>query len=202
MTSNDGQGAPRRRLWNLRGNDRQDSPATLPAGTEPSARSGQPPAPAGTAPSAAGTLRIGAPVTGELIALSQVGDPAFSAGLLGPGMGVRPSSGEVTAPVGGALVSVMPHAYGLRTPQGLEVLVHVGIDTVSLKGRHFDPLVEQGQQIEPGQALVRVDVPAIVEAGLDPTVIVVVTNADSVGGIETQVPGPVESGQAVATVTL
>lgn len=150
------------------------------------------------APAAA--VEVVSPVTGTAVALADCGDPAFAAGLLGPGIAVRPDSGEVVAPVTGEVVSAMPHAYGIRAAGGAEVLVHVGIDTVTLGGAHFDQRVHTGQQIAAGAPLATVDLPAVAATGLSTTVMVVVPNADAVGAVEVAGPGPVTAGSTVLTV--
>lgn len=149
----------------------------------------------------AGVVELVAPAAGQLVPLDDVADPAFSAGLLGPGAAVRPSSGEIVAPVDGTLVSVMPHAYGLRSDQGVEVLVHIGIDTVSLKGRHFETRAEAGARVAAGQPLAEVDLPALAAEGFDTSVMLVVTNAGDLGGVAIGTLGRVAAGDPVCHVT-
>lgn len=152
-------------------------------------------------PVEAGPVRVGAPVAGAAVPLAEVEDPAFSAGLLGPGMAVRPSSGTVVAPLAGTVVTAMPHAYGLRSDAGVEVLVHIGIDTVTLNGQHFAPAVEAGARVAAGDVLARVDLAGVEAAGCLTTVVLVVTNARALGGVETGAPGPVDAGRTLLTVT-
>ncbi len=152
-------------------------------------------------PAEDGPVRLGAPVTGAAVPLADVEDPAFSAGLLGPGMAVRPTSGTVVAPLAGTVVTAMPHAYGLRSDTGVEVLVHIGIDTVSLNGQHFAPAVEAGARVAAGDVLARVDLAGVEAAGCPTTVVLVVTNAPALGGVETGPPGPVDAGRTLLTVT-
>lgn len=147
------------------------------------------------------TVEVGAPVAGTAVPLSEVEDPAFAAGLLGPGMAVRPATGTVVAPAAGTVLSAMPHAYGLRTVDGVELLVHIGIDTVSLKGRHFDQRVQAGQEVAAGDPLAEVDLAAVAAAGLPTTVVLVVTNARTLGGVRPHDAGPVRVGQALLSVT-
>ena len=125
-------------------------------------------------------LDIVSPVRGRLIPLSEVPDPMFSGGVLGGGAAVLPSDGDVTAPVAGVLTAVFPtgHAYGITTDDGVEVLVHIGIDTVNLKGAHFTALVAAGERVEVGTPLARVDWSAVRAAGYDVTTPIVVTNSD------------------------
>ncbi|WP_370113888.1 beta-glucoside-specific PTS transporter subunit IIABC [Streptacidiphilus sp. MAP12-33] len=156
---------------------------------------------AATTSAASGPLEVAAPVAGAVLPLDRVPDPMFSAGLLGEGAAITPTSGEVHAPVEGTLVSAMPHAYGIRTPEGLEVLVHVGIDTVQLQGRHFSPAVEQGAEVEQGQLLGEFDIDAILAAGYDPVTVVVVTAAPDELGPVTPTDSPeLRSGEALLTL--
>ncbi|WP_263120519.1 PTS glucose transporter subunit IIA [Cellulomonas sp. RIT-PI-Y] len=147
-----------------------------------------------------GPTEVVSPVTGTVVALADCGDPAFAAGLLGPGTAVRPDSGEVVSPVSGQVISAMPHAYGVRAADGAEVLVHIGIDTVTLGGAHFVQRVEAGDTVTAGAPLATVDLAAVEAAGLSTTVMVVVPNADAVGPVEVAAPGPVTAGTTVLTV--
>lgn len=140
--------------------------------------------------SASDILEIGAPVAGTVLPLGKVKDPAFASGALGPGAGVLPIDGRVLAPVTGETTVAMPHAYGIRTTDGLEVLIHVGIDTVNLHGAHFTMHVRQGQKVNAGDRLCDVDLAALAAAGIDPTVVTVVT---ATPGQTTVVPIPRDS---------
>jgi PTS system sucrose-specific IIC component len=126
-------------------------------------------------------IDIVSPARGRLIPLSEVPDPMFSGGVLGGGVAVVPSDGDVTAPVAGVLTAVFPtgHAYGITTDDGIEVLVHIGIDTVNLKGEHFTALVAAGERVEVGTPLARVDWAAVRAAGYEITTPIVITNSDS-----------------------
>lgn len=161
-----------------------------------------PATPPAAAPAAAALApgQLGAPAAGDLVPLAEVADPAFSAGLLGPGVGVQPVDGTVVAPLAGTVVTAMPHAYGLRSDDGVEVLVHVGIDTVTLAGQHFEPQVAAGARVAAGDPLVRVDLDAVAAAGLPTTVLLLVTNAAALGGVDAHQPGPVVAGAPVLTV--
>lgn len=145
-------------------------------------------------------LTIVSPAQGEAIELSAVKDKVFSSGALGSGVAIKPSNSEVVAPVAGEIVSAMPHAYGIRTPQGLEILVHVGIDTVKLDGQHFAPAVTLGSQVKAGDLLVIADFDAINKAGYDTTTIVVVTNASDSRRVVVEATGQVAVGAGLATV--
>ncbi|MFI5761762.1 beta-glucoside-specific PTS transporter subunit IIABC [Streptomyces sp. NPDC051563] len=142
---------------------------------------------AGTAPGrpAGESFEVVAPVEGRVVALTDVPDPVFASGTLGDGAAVAPSSGEVHAPIDGTVVSVMPHAYGLRSPEGVEVLVHIGIDTVRLGGEHFTTAVRQGDHVRLGDPLGEVDLAAVEAAGYDTTTMVIVLDAAGTGVVRT-----------------
>ena len=95
-----------------------------------------------------GTDTLGAPVSGQVVAIDQVNDVAFASKLLGEGVGIKPSDGQVVSPVSGKVMS-SPHAYGIQTGDGVEVLVHIGIDTVKLKGENFTVLAQVGEETRP-----------------------------------------------------
>ncbi len=129
----------------------------------------------GVEPSEAAALT--APVAGQVVPLAAVPDKVFASGAMGEGMGVIPSDGTVVSPVSGTVTAQMPHAYGITADSGMEVLIHVGIDTVNLAGKHFSPKVAKGQRVEAGQVLTEFDVEAVTAAGYNPMTIMVVTNA-------------------------
>jgi beta-glucoside PTS system EIICBA component len=116
--------------------------------------------------------------TGKLVKLSEVNDKAFSTGALGSGVGIVADNNLVVAPVDGEVTCVFPtkHAFGLKTESGAELLIHIGIDTVQLEGKHFSTMVNQGDKVKTGQPLVQVDFDKVKEDGFDPTIIMVVTN--------------------------
>ena len=99
------------------------------------------------------------PITGELIPLSQVPDEVFAKGMMGPGLAILPTGDTLYSPVDGRVVSVFPtkHAIGIETDTGIEILIHVGLDTVNLKGEGFETLVEQGQLVQRGDAMLKLD---------------------------------------------
>jgi len=148
--------------------------------------------------SAGATGGIVAPMTGEVIALEKVDDPVFSGGILGPGVAIRPTDGEVRAPISGTVSSLLPsrHALGILGDDGLEVLVHVGLDTVRLEGAPFIAHVAQGDRVEAGQHVLTADLAAIEAAGLDITTPVVVLNGDAYD------VAPLVTGRVVAGATL
>ena len=112
-------------------------------------------------------MKIYSPIQGELVGLETVPDAVFSEKMMGEGVAIIPNSNKVVSPVKGRLSSVFPtkHAFGIETKEGIEILIHVGIDTVDLKGEHFELKVEQGQEVEIGDVLVEVDFDAIEKAG-------------------------------------
>ena len=121
---------------------------------------------------------VRSPMDGTLVAIADVPDPVFASGAMGAGIGVEPTSGTVYSPVTGTIIVTMGtgHAYGIRTDEGVEVLVHVGIDTVNMKGEGFEPKVAQGDHVNAGDVLVEVDLAKIAEAGYSTTTVVIITN--------------------------
>ncbi|MFV0453093.1 MAG: glucose PTS transporter subunit IIA [Propioniciclava sp.] len=145
-------------------------------------------------------LRLAAPVSGSVVALSEVSDPMFAAGKLGPGIGIRPSSGELRAPVDGEVVMTMPHAYGMRADDGTEVLIHVGIDTNTLKGDGFTQAVATGDRVTAGDLLGTVDLASIAAHGLDPTVLMVLTRTAENEPLEVAGTAVVTAGDPLITL--
>ncbi len=123
-------------------------------------------------------VTIAAPLTGEVVELSSTTDPVFSGGLIGPGVAIQPTGNVVTAPVDGVIVAApgSAHAIGVRSDDGVEILIHVGIDTVKLKGEHFRLRVSQGQRVARGDLLLEFDKAAIERLGYSMVTPVVVTN--------------------------
>jgi len=147
-------------------------------------------------------LTVTAPIKGRSVPLSEVADPTFSQGLLGPGMAIVPDSGPVVSPVDGEVLVAFPtgHAYGLRSASGVELLIHVGMDTVKLDGKGFTPHVKAGDKVRRGTPLVDVDWAAIKAAGYETVTPVVVSNAavfDVIRGTSSTevVPGSLFSGR-------
>jgi sugar PTS system EIIA component len=124
-------------------------------------------------------LTVAAPVTGAVVALSEVPDPVFAGGLVGPGAAVvpDPGAGPVLAPIAGELVKVKPHAFVVKSASGLAVLVHLGIDTVKLAGAGFTLLATSGQQVAAGDPVVRWDPATVAAQGLATTCPVVALDA-------------------------
>jgi len=122
------------------------------------------------------TTKVLAPVAGRAVRLQDVPDPVFSQGMVGYGAAIDPPRDvvEAVAPVSGKLLKLLPHAYVIMTPENVGVLVHLGLDTVALKGEGFTAHVSQGDAVTAGQVIITYDVPAIVAKGLNPIVPVVV----------------------------
>lgn len=144
----------------------------------------QTPAPAATpaaAPSAAGASALTAHMNGTVVELAGVSDQMFASGALGPGAAIEPTSGVVVAPADGEVTVAFPtgHAFGIRTADGLEILIHVGFDTVELDGKFFEPKVKKGDTVTRGQVLVEFDLEQVKAAGYPVTTPLVITNAKS-----------------------
>lgn len=141
---------------------------------------------------------------GEVINIEDVKDPVFSQKMMGDGFAVEPENGHIVSPVAGKVTSVFPtkHALGLVTDNGLEVLVHIGLDTVSLEGKPFDVKVSEGQTVAAGDLLVEADLDAIRAAGRETSTIVVFTNADAIKSVKVEHTGKLVANAPVATVEL
>ena len=122
--------------------------------------------------------KLRSPIVGEVVALSEVNDPVFSSGVMGQGIAVKPSKGVVYAPADAEIAIAFPtgHAYGLKTDNGAEILIHVGIDTVSLNGEGFEAKVSQGDRVRAGDIIGTFDSEVIAANGLDDTTMVIITN--------------------------
>lgn len=142
------------------------------------------------------------PVSGKVIAIEDVDDPVFSQKMMGDGFGVEPTDGTVYSPGTGKVVSVFPtqHAVGLELENGIELLVHIGIDTVELEGGPFQTLVKEGDKVTPDTPLSTVNLSALKDAGKKDTVVVVLTNMDQVDTYALSTTGMVDHGAEVGTV--
>lgn len=146
---------------------------------------------------------VRSPLAGEVIDLSEVEDNAFAKGMVGPGVAIRPSGTEVVSPVDGTVMVVFPtkHAIGIKADTGVEILIHLGLDTVKLKGEGFETLVNNGDIVEVGTPLLRFD-PAVIEAaGYKLTTPVIVTNAAKVGEPIVVAAAEVQPGNGLFVVT-
>ena len=184
------------------------APAAAPAPVAAPAAPVAPVAEAAPAPAfsdeAVADLTLTAPMAGELVALSDVADEAFAAGALGPGIAVSPAAGAVVvAPCDGKVSVAFPtgHAYGIKSASGVQVLIHIGMDTVKLEGKGFTPRVAKGDVVKRGDVLAEVDWDVIHEAGYDTITPMVVTNKKKFGEITPAAPGPVGITDTVVTVS-
>ena len=145
---------------------------------------------------------IQTPIVGDVVALSNVNDPVFSSGAMGQGIAVKPSQDVVYAPADAEVTIVFPtgHAYGLRTTNGAEILIHVGIDTVSMNGEGFEAKVAQGDKVKAGDVLGTFDSAKIAAAGLDNTTMVIVTNTADFASVNPVASGSVDKGDAIIEV--
>lgn len=145
---------------------------------------------------------IQTPIVGDVVALSNVNDPVFSSGAMGQGIAVKPSQDVVYAPADAEVTIVFPtgHAYGLRTANGAEILIHVGIDTVSMNGEGFNHKVAQGDKVKAGDVLGTFDSSKIAAAGLDDTTMVIVTNTADYASVTPVASGSVVKGDAIIEV--
>ena len=141
---------------------------------------------------------------GQVIALEQVKDPVFAQKMMGDGFAVEPVNGNIVSPVTGTVSSIFPtkHALGLVTDSGLEVLVHIGLDTVSLEGKPFTVHVAEGQKVAAGDLLVTADLDAIRAAGRETSTVVVFTNAEAIKSVKLEQTGSLAAKTAVAKVEL
>ncbi|MDF1487989.1 beta-glucoside-specific PTS transporter subunit IIABC [Tessaracoccus caeni] len=174
-------------LWGVK-DDVPAAEAAAPAAAPAPARAAAPAA--ATAPVASAPaveVIVASPMNGRVVALEEVPDPVFSSGAMGKGVGIVPTDGAVYAPISGKIAVAMSsgHAYGIKNDQGVEVLVHVGIDTVNMKGEGFTPHVAKGDEVTAGQKLADVDLAAIEAAGYSTTTVMLVTNTKAQKSVET-----------------
>lgn len=141
---------------------------------------------------------------GQVVALEQVKDPVFAQKMMGDGFAVEPANGNIVSPVSGTVSSIFPtkHALGIVTEPGLEVLVHIGLDTVSLEGKPFTVHVVEGQKVAAGDLLVTADLDAIRAAGRETSTVVVFTNGDAIKSVKLEKTGSLAAKTAVAKVEL
>ena len=154
------------------------------------------------APVAATTTVVNAPVAGHVISLDETGDPVFASRALGEGVGIQPADSEVVAPVSGVLQTVAEtgHAFGIKTDDGVEVLVHVGIDTVKMNGEGFDVKVKANEHVNAGDTLVVVDFDKVKEAGYSTTTLMTVLNTVAFASVAPKTGVDVKAGESVIDI--
>ncbi|WP_211279650.1 PTS glucose transporter subunit IIA [Bifidobacterium hapali] len=159
--------------------------------------------PTGTSTASGTTVPIVAPADGAIKPIEEVPDETFAAKILGDGFAVVPASASIVAPISGTVTMVAntKHAVGITTPEGVEVLVHIGIDTVQLKGEPFTVAVTKGQSITAGAPIVQVDWAAVTAAGKPTDVIVAFTKPAKVAALTITAKGAVTAGSQIGTVT-
>ena len=147
-------------------------------------------------------LSVSSPLAGTVVPLEQVKDESFAKGMLGPGIGIEPADGLVVAPFGGKVTVAFPtgHAYGLKSASGVQVLIHVGMDTVKLDGKGFTPRVAKGDIVRRGDVLAEVDLDVIRAAGYETITPVVVTNKKKLGPVTPVASGQIQRGDALLDV--
>lgn len=187
----------------------QSPPATVEPSAPPAEPSGETVLPGSTLQAGVSPANINlseqlyAPCSGQLTPLSELSDPVFADEVFGKGIAIVPLRGELVSPVNGRIGSIFAtnHAITLESDSGAKVLIHIGIDTVKLNGRHFTRLVEDGQEVTIGQPLIHFDLEALIAAKVDPSVIVIVTNTDSYDDIELISDGQVDTRDAFLKLT-
>lgn len=147
-------------------------------------------------------IEIGAPVKGECVPLSEVSDPTFGEGILGKGIAIKPADGKIVAPADGTVGTIFPtgHAVTITTAEGVELLIHVGLDTVKLAGMHFTKCVSDGDKVKKGDLLLDVDIQKVKEAGYDIITPIVICNTDDYDEIAENICGQVDKGDMVLTI--
>lgn len=164
-------------IWGKKVEAGNTEEAEAPAAAAPAATA-VPPATA-VAAEAGESVEIGSHMVGSVVLLADVKDPTFSSGALGAGTAVEPTEGKLYAPADGKITVAFPtgHAYGLRTEDGLDLLMHIGMDTVELDGKHFEPKVAKGDTVKRGDVIAEFDIPAIKAAGYPLATPMVITNS-------------------------
>lgn len=149
---------------------------------------------------AQGELNILSPMQGKAVSLADTGDDTFAAEVLGKGAAIEPSEGKVYAPFDATVETLMGHAVGLTGENGVEMLIHIGIDTVQLDGKHYTPHCTEGQQVKAGDLLMEFDMAAIQAEGFKTITPVIVTNADDYADVLTHIGKQIKAGETLLTV--
>lgn len=145
---------------------------------------------------------IKSPLNGKIFPLSEVKDEVFSSGVLGDGIAIEPYDGIAYAPAEGKVTTFFPsgHAIGITTRDGVELLIHIGMDTINLNGKYFVPLVKQGEYLQAGQPILKFDIDGIREAGYEIKTPVIITNPDSWKKINSTTAQGIAAGDALLWV--
>ena len=150
------------------------------------------------------SISISAPMTGDLIEITQVEDEVFSEKMVGDGVAIEPREGIVVSPVQGRIVQIFPtnHAIGIETEDGLEVLIHIGLDTVELKGKGFTSYVKVGDRVEVGDKLLEVDLDFIKKSGRSTISPIIITNMDIVKNISTKIGNVIRGKDSIMNIVI
>lgn len=142
---------------------------------------------------------ITAPLDGTIVPLEDVPDPVFAQNMMGDGIAIDPADGDVVAPVDGEIVHLFPtkHAIGLRSEAGVELLIHVGIDTVSMNGEGFTAYVKAGDRVKRGDRLLSVDLPLVREKAKSAVTPIIITNGDALESLEKKAGTSAAKGETV-----
>lgn len=148
-------------------------------------------------------IMIGSPVAGEAVPVSEVNDPTFAEGILGKGVAIKPSDGNIYAPADGTIGLLFEtlHAVSIQTDDGAEILVHIGLDTVTLKGEGFEAHATTGDKVKKGDLLITVDLDKVKAAGLDVITPMLICNTDDYEAVEAITGKTVVAGDDVIAIT-
>lgn len=150
------------------------------------------------------TVELKTYATGKVVELEQVSDPVFSQKMMGEGIAIEPNDGEIVSPVEGEIIQTLStkHAVGIRADNGAEILIHIGLETVSMKGEGFSVHVKNGQKVKYGDALITVDLELLKQKNIDTVTPMIITNTDSMETIRfnDSLPEIVEPSQTMLTV--
>lgn len=147
-------------------------------------------------------ISIGSPLNGTVVPLSEVKDTVFAEGILGKGIAIHPIEGKLVSPVNGTILTVFPtnHALGIRSDEGVELLIHIGFDTVELEGKFYKGYITEGDRVSVGDLLVEFDIDEIKNAGYDITTPVVVTNTEVYATIEGVGKAEISAGEVLLVI--
>lgn len=147
-------------------------------------------------------VTISAAAKGNVVPMVEIPDPAFASGAMGYAVGIEPAEGKICAPVDGqvSMLAATRHAIGIRSVNGAEVLIHIGVDTVNMKGDGFSSTVLEGSTVEKGQVILTVDLEKVKAAGHSDVIITAVTNSDDFSTLELLVTGAVEPGEPLVKI--
>ncbi len=144
------------------------------------------------------SIEIASPITGNILPIEEVPDKVFSEKMIGDGLAIEPLEGKVVSPVDGKIVTIFPtnHAIGIATNNGLEILIHIGLDTVELDGAGFNRIIEKDTKVKKGDLLMEFDIDLIKEKGKSPITPIIITNKDKVKKIDKN-NGKVKKGETI-----